>query len=234
MKTTTNRRQGFTLVELLVVIIIIASLAALSAPMLIRNRKKADLITATNNAKQIGLALFDFESQYSSYPDSTTAQTIKDATSTPLTLTGNTSNDMFRQLIAAGICQSEDMFYAKTSYTKKGDNVFNTADKALAAGENGFGYLMNAEVAFSNSGNPARPIAVTPLLNGATDGQFDADPFDQKAVVLRLDNSAVAYTIRPTDKQAVVPGGSKTLLQTGDDSVWGTDTTPKLLAPQKK
>jgi len=233
MKTTIKRRQGFTLVELLVVIIIIASLAALSAPMLIRNRKKADMITATSNAKQIGLALFDFDSQYSSYPDATTAAAVTTATNSPLTLTGSSSNDMFRQLIAAGISQSEEMFYAKTPYTKKADNVYNSAGTALAAGENGFGYLMNGTVGFSSSGNPSRPIAVTPLFNAATDGTFDPDPFDTKGIVLRIDNSAVTYTIRTTDKKLVIQG-AKTLLDTGADTVWDTTTNPTILAPTKK
>jgi len=233
MKTTIKRRQGFTLVELLVVIIIIASLAALSAPMLIRNRRKADMITATSNAKQIGLALFDFDSQYSSYPDATTAAAVTAATNSPLTLTGSSSNDMFRQLIAAGISQSEEMFYAKTPYTKKADNVYNSAGTALAAGENGFGYLMNGTVGFSSSGNPSRPIAVSPLFNAATDGTFDPDPFDTKGIVLRIDNSAVTYTIRTTDKKLVIQG-AKTLLDTGADTVWDTTATPTILAPTKK
>lgn len=233
MKTTINRRQGFTLVELLVVIMIIAALAALSAPMLINQRKQADLVTATSNARQIGQALLEFDNQYSSYPDQTTAQAVQDATGTPLNLAGNTSNDMFRQLLATGIAANEEMFYAKISYTKKGDNVFNTADRALSPGENGFGYLVNGNVAISSS-NSARPIAVTPLLNAQTDGQFDASPFNNKAIVLRLDNSAVAYNIRQTDRQAITPGGNRTLLQTGPDTVWGTDTNPAILAPQRK
>ncbi|OYV05544.1 MAG: hypothetical protein CFE26_11030 [Verrucomicrobiales bacterium VVV1] len=233
MKTTINRRQGFTLVELLVVIMIIAALAALSAPMLINQRKQADLVTATSNARQIGQALLEFDNQYSSYPDQSTAQAVQDATGTQLSLTGNTSNDMFRQLLATGIAPSEELFYVKTPYTKKADNVFTTADRALSPGENGFGYLMNGNVAISSS-NSARPIAVTPLLNAQTDGQFDASTFNAKAIVLRIDNSAVAYTIRPTDKQAITPGGSRTLLQTGNDTVWGTDTNPVIIAPQRK
>jgi len=233
MKTTIKRRQGFTLVELLVVIIIIAALAAIAGPQLMKNLKKGDLITATANAKSIGLALFEFDNQYSGYPDSTTAKTVKDNTSSQFTLEGNTSNDMFRQLFAAGVCESEEIFYAKISYTKKPDNVKNTSGTCLAAGENGFGYLMNGQTGFSGAGNPARPVAITPLYNATTDGSCDLDPFDKKAVILRADQSVVSYNVRPTDKQVVIPGG-KTLLQTGEDSVWGTDVNPTILAPQKK
>ena len=76
MKTNTNRKRGFTLVELLVVIVIIASLAALSAPMIMGQIKKANKAEAISNSKQIGLALFEFDSDYGSYPDKDTAADV--------------------------------------------------------------------------------------------------------------------------------------------------------------
>lgn len=233
MKTTLRKRQGFTLVELLVVIVIIAALAGLTAPMVLRQRKKADQTQAMSNARQVGMAMFEFESDYGSFPDNSTGPTVITNTGTQLTFGGGASNDHFRQLIAAGMLQSEEVFFAKTSYTKKPDNVFNSTATALAAGECGFGYMMNDTVGFTTSGNSARPLMLAPLLNAASDGSCDPDPFDKRAVVLRLDNSVQSYPIRDDNKQLTLPGG-KTLLVTGQDSVWGDNVSPKVVAPSKK
>ena len=226
-------RGGFTLVELLVVIVIIAALAGLTAPMVIRQRKKADQTEAVSNARQIGLALFEFETAYGSFPDQTTGTTVTENTGSVLTFGGNTANDYFRQLIAAEISQSEAMFYAKTGFSRKPDNVFNTAQNALAPGEVGFGYIMNANLAFSTAGNPARPIVVAPLAFPFQTGQFDLDLYDAKAVVLRIDNSVQSIPVLRQSKLAQL-GGGKNLLQVGDDTVWGTGVTPTIVNPQAK
>ncbi|RYD29397.1 MAG: prepilin-type N-terminal cleavage/methylation domain-containing protein, partial [Verrucomicrobiaceae bacterium] len=79
MKTTYQTRRGFTLVELLVVIVIIAALAGLTAPMVIRQRKKADQTEAVSNARQVGLALFEFETEYGSFPEGSLGNQINEA-----------------------------------------------------------------------------------------------------------------------------------------------------------
>jgi hypothetical protein len=178
----------------------------------VQRHHKADQTKAVSNARQIGLALMEFENKYGTYPDVRTAISVQTATGTKLSLGAATSNDIFRQLIASNFTRSERMFYAKIPGARRPDDVITGAE-ALKKGECGFAYLSG----LSSVGNPSRPLVVTPLIPG-TD-RFDPKPFDGKAIILKADNSVTSMNI---NKDGHVMAGGRNLLDP-TNPVWGND-----------
>ena len=167
----------------------IIGLLILAWPTIARQRIKAIQTRAVSNSRQLGLCLFEFESDYGKFPDPSTIAAVRARSGTLLSLGTKTSNDYFRQLLAAGLALNEQFFYANISGSRKPDGRMNPG-QAIAKGECGYSYLLG----LSSKGNPSRPIVVTPMIPG-TD-RFDPKPFDGKAVILKLDNSVSSLSNR--------------------------------------
>lgn len=172
-----------------IALICIILVAALFGPAPMKNLKKGDMITATSNARQIGLALSEFEAKYGKFPDASTALAVKADTGSKWTLRDATSNDLFQQLFVAGTCESEEIFYAKTPWSKKADNIWSSEATMLAAKECAFTYIAGLSI----KDDPLTPVCVTPLEPGKR--TFDREPFDGRAVILRVDQSAISLPI---------------------------------------
>ena len=71
-KYSSRAREGFTLVELLVVMAIIATLIAMLFPAIQSVRGAARAMSCRNNLRQIGLAVANYENSLQSYPASYT------------------------------------------------------------------------------------------------------------------------------------------------------------------
>src|SRR5437868_2379652 len=65
-----RRRQGFTMVELLVVIVVIGILASLISAVVIRGLRQGRIVSNRVDISQIELALEQFKNRYGFYPPS--------------------------------------------------------------------------------------------------------------------------------------------------------------------
>lgn len=190
-----SRRKMRWLITIVVGLIVLMAFAGLTAPPIkILSPRKREITEATANARQIGLALLTFQNEYGEYPNPATAAAVREATGSTLRLTGNTSNDFFAQLLAANITHTEKMFYAKSKFSKKPDDVWTSDADVLSCGECGFAYIAGVDPA----GPPETPIAFGPAIPGTT--TLDRKSCEGKAVVLRTDSSATTLPINSAGK----------------------------------
>lgn len=164
--------------------------------LILRNDKFADRSHGCNNARQIGLALLDFEDEYGSLPNADTLAKVRakyPASTVPLGT--SSSNDFFRQLIVAEISQSEAMFFARTVGTRDHPDDVTVGSEALKKGECSFAYILGA----SYSADPPVPVAITPLERGRKTADLKTlrkyRNYGDKVAVLMSDNSARIFSV---------------------------------------
>lgn len=161
-----------------------------------KNEARALLTIAIGNARQIGLAMFEFENEYAEYPSDETAKAVKGATGTTAELKAATANDCFFQLIAANFVQTDRIFMIDDAAAPEKQEKQKPLEKVERCS---FAYVS----LMSAAGNPRRPLLVAPLVNGKT--TFDPQVLGGKAVILRVDNSVTSLPIEP-DGRVLVNG----------------------------
>jgi len=189
MKLNTNRptRKGFTLVELLVVMAIIAVLASIATPLVLNKRREADKTKAIGHAKQCLIAFTEFEAEEGTRP----GQQIVDEGNLDGAAAAN-ANDCLRQLLQRlATVRSEAIFFAPSKISKQPDNDIgdstNNFAEACEKGEVGFLYVD------SPTSKDGAPLMAAPLFD--TSGKFDFQAYNGKAVVLKTDGSVEAIDI---------------------------------------
>lgn len=192
-------RKGFTLVELLVVMAIIAVLASIAVPTVLDKLKDADRTKALSQIKGVYTSIVEFESEFGTRP----GQLVVDDDLVESASAAN-ANDCFRQLIQSEKLKSEAAFNIKSLITAESDRDIGTSPayrQALEKGENGFMYMDNPR------SKPGAPLAAAPLTK--QQGTFDSIAYNGKAVVLINDGEVRAIDINEdTEKVEVKIGGS--------------------------
>ena len=166
----------------------------LALPLLLRKRVDEGSPESVSNLHQLFLAFTDFANDYERYPDASTIPAVQKATGTTLPLGDQSSNAIFRQLVAT-TAKSESIFWAKTSFTpRKPDNDL-IGEKVLSKGECAFTYIAG----FSPSDPGDTPLAMAGVIPGTWN--FDPKADKKRAAVLFRDGTVHRF---PIDKDGNV------------------------------
>jgi len=165
--------------------------------------------------KSLAFALHQFDSDYGGFPNAESAKRVVEQTDSKLRLGAGSANEIFRQLIAGGICDIEILYFARIPGAHKPDNDVSGPEKALARGEVGFSCILG-----QSPDSPAEtPLVVTPLVPGTN--RFDPKPFKGKALVMRVgDFPYNDIDVLPINSRGEVIDSSGKHLLSPDHPLW--------------
>ncbi len=147
---TRKMNQGFTLIELMVVITIIAILASITVPVVTKVKAKADLSRDISNARQIVLACKSFASDWDGVYPAWDPDAADDGGGDSEGGDFGTSTDAFNVLISQGYIDTESIFWMQTKNPEKLKPP--REDGELESTENCYTYVMGlTDTSFSRS-----------------------------------------------------------------------------------
>ncbi len=179
--------------QLLLLLLIVMIIGVGCLAYVFQKYKKYSLrFGTTNNSRQLGSALIEFESKFGAFPNDATADAVMKSSGTSHYLSGSSSNAALRQLIAAEVTPTEAIFDACIYGATSPDGII-TPGEALKKGELGFSYISG----LSSKNDPSTPILLTPMIPGTT--KFDPKPFENgdrtQAIILHIDGHVSSYAI---------------------------------------
>lgn len=151
-------------------------------------------VEAVRKTVAIRDTLFAFDRKYGAFPDSATAEKVRRDFRSSLRLGTQSSNESFRQLIAAGLVD-ESVFAIQSKHTRKPDGKI-AGDEALEAGECNYAYLVGGD-----DGSPEadfRPVIFGPVIPGTR--EFDREALNGDFVIMYANGAVQTIGIRKDGK----------------------------------
>lgn len=172
-----KRNQGFTLIELMVVITIIAILASITVPVVTKVKAKADLSRDISNCRQVILACKSFASDWDGVYPAWDPDADTEGGGGGEGGDFSTSTDAFNVLIKQGYIDTESIFWMQTKNPEKLRPP--KEDGELEQTENCYTYVMGlTDTSFSRS-----PLVADEQEGPGTYGEYHPWLEMRKAVV---------------------------------------------------